>query len=147
MNHKLIRIARVTTFIGLLALVPLLAACAKTSGAASSAAPGKAGAPVSSDATIKLVEPAAGGEVPAGTLTVKVETTGITFTMPSNTNVAGEGHVHFTLDDRPFVMSTEAQAEIEDVTAGVHTLKAELVQNDTQSFDPPIEVEIEFTAK
>jgi hypothetical protein len=80
-------------------------------------------------------------------MTVAVETTGLEFVMPSNTNVAGEGHVHFTLDDRPFVMSIEPEAVIDDVEAGPHTLVAELVQNDTSSFDPPVKQTIEFIAE
>ncbi len=142
MNTKTNRFIRFATALGLLALVPLLAACAANTSTPSGATTAPTG-----DVTVKLLEPAAGTEVPAGTVTVRVETTGLTFTMPSNTNVVGEGHVHFTLDELPFVMSTEPQTEIDDVEPGLHTLKAELVQNDTESFDPPIEEVIEFTAK
>jgi hypothetical protein len=142
------KILRTVAVLGLLALVPLLAACTKS-------APSNSGAtqqaPTSSDAvaapTVKLLTPTASSEVAAGDLTVKVETSGLKFTMPSNTNVPGEGHVHFTLDDRPFQMSVEPQAEIKDVAPGVHTLKAELVQNNTKSLDPPVVEVIEFTAK
>lgn len=97
--------------------------------------------------TLSLTAPQAGAEVPAGTVPVSVQTTGLKYAMPSNTNVPGEGHVHFTLDDRPFIMSTEPDAEINDVTPGEHKLVAELVQNNTQSFDPPIKQEITFSAK
>jgi hypothetical protein len=96
--------------------------------------------------TVKLIAPTAGEAVSAGSVKVAVETTGLQFTMASNTNIAGEGHVHFTLDDRPFVMSIEPQSTLEDVEPGTHRLVAELVQNNTESFDPPVKQEIEFTA-
>ncbi len=139
----LVRIAMVAS---MLALIPLLAACAQTTPPTTTDAATPAGS-AASDATVRLVEPTAGATVAAGTVTVRVETTGLKFSMPSNTNVSGEGHVHFTLDDRPFIMSVEPQAELEDVSPGQHTLKAELVQNDTQSFDPPIVETIEFVAE
>lgn len=141
------KILLTVTVMGLLAFVPLLAACAKSvPSRVDSAKP----TPSSSGAaapTVKVLQPASGSQVAAGTVTVKVEVTGLKFTMPSNTNVAGEGHVHFTLDDRPFQMSVEPQAEIKDVGAGPHTLKAELVQNNTNPLDPPVLEVVEFTAK
>lgn len=149
MNDRLARVARITTVIGMLAIIPLLAACAKSPAPASGGAekPASASTEAKTPATIKVLEPAEGAEVPAGELAVKVETTGLKFTMPSNTNVAGEGHVHFTLDDRPFVMSVEPEVKIKDVTPGAHTLRAEIVQNDTKPLSPPVEQVIEFTAK
>lgn len=142
------RIVRVATALGLMLTLVLLVACAGPSGSAN-APDGEqpaSGAPATPP-TLKLTTPASGATVPAGTVQVAVETTGLTFTMPSNTNVPGEGHVHFTLDDRPFIMSTDPDAEIKDVGPGTHTLKAELVQNDTKSFDPPITQTIEFVAE
>lgn len=145
MTARTNRLLKLAVALALVALVPLLAACTQAAEAPSgaSAPDGEQAAP----ATIELVEPTAGAEVPAGTITVRVETTGLKFTMPSNTNVPGEGHVHFTLDDRPFVMSTEPAAQLEDVEPGPHTLKAELVENNTQPLDPPVEAIVEFTAK
>lgn len=141
---KIGQLARVLTALGLLAALGGLAACAKTgTSPVRGAAPPVGGG----TATLKLVEPGAGSQVAAGSVTVRVETTGLKYVMPSNTNVAGEGHVHFTLDDLPFVMSVKPEAQIKDVAAGPHTLKAELVQNNTQSFDPPIKQVIEFTAQ
>lgn len=144
MTARLTRIVRVVSLLGVIIALGLLAGCAGTTPAPAktSSAGGEIG-----PMTVEILEPTDGAEVAAGTVTVGVETTGITFAMPSNTLVAGEGHVHFTLDDRPFVMSVEKQATLEDVEPGSHTLKAELVQNDTQSFSPPVEQTIEFTAK
>lgn len=119
-------------------------------GEAPSATP-KTPAPAASEPveapTMQLIEPLDGATVPAGDLKVNVETTGHKFTMASNNNVDGEGHVHYTLDGRPFQMSITPDAVIEDVEPGVHTLEAELVQNNTQPFDPPVREEITFTAE
>lgn len=146
MSHKTTRVLRIAAIVGMLALIPLLGACTTTqSDATSSSASGSE--PVTADMTVRLLTPTQGAEVPAGAVAVEVEATGIEFTMPGNKNVPGEGHVHFTLDDRPFEMSIEPTYEFKDVSPGPHTLEAELVQNDTQSFDPPIKEEIEFTAK
>jgi len=97
--------------------------------------------------TLQLVAPAEGATIDADTVNVSVTTTGHKIVMPSNTLVPGEGHVHFTLDDRPFEMSTTPDFAFEDVAAGQHTLVAELVQNDTKPFSPPVKQQVTFTAK
>lgn len=142
MNRRIRMLLKLVTVLGLIVLVPLLAACSQ---GASESKPQASSS--GSSATVKIVEPTDGAEIAAGTLAVRVEVSDLKLSMPSNTNVAGEGHVHFTLDDRPFEMSVEPKIEFKDVTAGEHTLKAELVQNNTDSFDPPIYEEITFTAK
>lgn len=129
--------------VSLIAIAGLLSACAAPS---SETSPAAVSQPVAAP-TIKVVTPADGSKVPAGSVSVAVETTGLKFAMPSNTVVSGEGHVHFTLDDKPFVMSTDPEYVLKDVAAGAHTLKAELVQNDTSSFDPPVEQIVTFTAE
>ena len=125
----------------------ILAACSARTGApgASSAPAAEANPAVAP--TVKIVEPASGSTVPAGSLTVSVGTTGLEYVMPSNTNVPGEGHVHFTLDGRPFEMSTEPGFTFKDVEPGPHKLVAELVQNNTQPFDPPVKQEVLFTVE
>jgi len=142
------RIVRLATAFGLLLAAIGLAACAK-SPAPAATAEGEPAATTqpATPPTLKLVAPAAGAEVPAGAVKVAVETTGLKFTMPGNTNVAGEGHVHFTLDGGSEQMSTEPEYEFKDVSAGPHKLVAELVQNNTEKFDPPIRQELEFVAK
>lgn len=129
-------------FAALLAALFLVSGCAGAENDAASVAPPSVEPP-----TMELVQPLQGESVPAGELPVNVETTGLKFTMASNTNVPGEGHVHYTLNDRPFIMSTTPDAILEDVEPGEHTLIAELVQNDTQPFDPPVRLEIVFTAE
>lgn len=144
--NRLSKTIRIASAVGLALALGLLAACAPAPESSSSAGTASPEVPAETP-TIKLVLPAAGATVPAGTVQVAVETTGLEFVMPSGTNVAGQGHVHFTLDDRPFLMSIEKQAEFENVEPGPHTLEAELVQNDTDSFNPPIKQEIEFVVE
>ncbi len=123
----------------------LLGGCAKAAApAARPIAPAVAPAAVP---TLQLVAPAEGATVDAGTVNISVTTTGLKFVMPSNTIAPGEGHVHFTLDDRPFEMSTTPDFAFDDVVAGPHTLTAELVQNDTTPFSPPVKQQVTFTVK
>jgi len=144
--NKTSKVLRIATAVGMLLTLILLAACSGTA-KPPAASGGEADAAPGTPPTLQLTAPVAGAVVPAGTVSVAVETTGLKYVMPSNTNVSGEGHVHFTLDDRPEVMSTTPEAEITDVEPGTHTLTAELVQNNTQPFDPPITETIEFVAE
>ena len=142
MSRGLLRAAAVASLVAVSALALALTGCGSAT-SSSAVQPAQA----TSRPTIKLVAPAAGSAVPAGDVTVTVTTTGLKFVMPSNTKVPGEGHLHVTLDDQTFKMSTKPEYTLEGVTAGPHKLKAELVQNDTKSFDPPVEEEIEFTVQ
>lgn len=139
----------VATVVGLIVLASfgaLLSGCAAGPGVGET--PGKTtGSNAVAAPTIEVVEPTADTAVPAGDVRMSVKTTGLTFVMPGNTNVAGEGHVHFTLDGEPFKMSVTPEYMYEDVAPGEHTLEAELVQNDTEPFSPPVKQEITFTAK
>jgi len=134
--NKTSKILHIATAVGSLLTLLLLAACSgavqppAATGGETEAAPG-------TPPTLRLTVPAADAIVPAGTVSVAVETTGLKYVMPSNTNVAGEGHVHFTLDDRPFIMSTTPNAELTDVEPGTHTLVAELVQTTRNHSIPP----------
>lgn len=102
---------------------------------------------VATTATLEIAQPLEGATVPAGDLKVDSTVTNLKWTMPSNKNVAGEGHIHYTLDDLPFVMSITSDTVIKDVKPGEHTLEAELVQNNTQPFNPPVRKEITFIAE
>ncbi len=144
---RTVRIIRIVSAIGMALALGLLAACAQTAPSDGSGAQTADPAPSVAAPTLRLIVPENGATVPTGTVKVAVETTGLEFVMPSNTNVAGQGHVHFTLDDRPFIMSVEKEAEFEDVEPGTHRLVAELVQNNTDSFDPPITQEVEFVVE
>lgn len=147
MKKSLIRISVAVGIIAFVGGASLLGGCsaprnvpAKSTSAAPDSAP-------ATPPAIELVAPAVDGEVPAGDVKMSVKTTGLKFVMASNTNIAGEGHVHFTLDDRPFKMSIAPDYVYEGVTPGEHRLVAELVQNDTKSFTPPVRQEIVFTTK
>ena len=141
--HRSIRVPLVVLSLALVAgALMALGGCAK----GGSTGPDQSAAPATPP-TIELVTPANGATVPAGDVSVSVKTTDLKFVMPSNTLVAGEGHLHVTLDDEPFKMSTTPDYVYEGVTPGEHKLEVELVQNDTKSFSPPVKQEITFVAK
>jgi hypothetical protein len=129
--------------LGLVLGSALLSGCSQKSAAPSTAAPASAVAPP----TIKVVAPTEGATLPAGDIKVSVQTTGLKFVMPGGADVAGEGHVHFTLDSLPLKMSDKPDYTFTGVAAGAHTLHAELVQNDAKSFTPPVEQVVKFTIK
>ena len=141
-----IRLALVVlSLAALVGTAAVLGGCAKsTADGTSGTAPGAATAPAP---TLEVTTPTSGGTVAAGDVTMSVKTTGLKFTMPSNTVVPGEGHVHFILDGEPLEMSTSPDFVYEGVAAGEHTLTAELVQNDTKPFSPPVKQEITFIAE
>lgn len=122
-----------------------LAGCSAGSGAQDSPAATSGGSATTAAApTIKVTSPKNGDSLAPGDVLVAVETTDLKFVMPGNKNVAGEGHVHFSLDGKPEQMSTTPSYTFKDVAAGSHTLRAQLVQNNTEPFDPPIFEEITF---
>jgi len=137
------------------ALIALLALTSALLLAGCSAAPaGKATAPAEPSTsaaavapTLKVLAPVDAATVKGADVSVKVETTGLKFVMPSNTLVPGEGHVHFILDDQPLEMSTSPEYVFKGVAAGEHTLEAQLVQNDTTPFDPPVVQTVTFTVE
>ena len=129
---------------GLVAVALVAGGCSKTT---SSTGTGTAPAATAAAPTVELLAPVEGGTLTTGDVTISVKTTGLKFTMPSNTNTPGEGHVHFTLDGQPFKMSVKPDYVYAGVAPGQHKLKAELVQNDTKSFDPPVKQEISFTVQ
>jgi len=141
--HRSIRLSLVVLSLALAAgALVALGGCAKggSTGADQSAAP-------VTPPTIEIVTPAAGATVPAGDVSMSVKTTDLKFVMPSNTPVAGEGHVHFSLDGGPEQMSAAPDYVYKDVAPGEHRLVAQLVQNDTKPFSPPVKQEITFVAK
>ena len=144
--HRSIRLVLIMLSFALaVGATTVLSGCAKSdakesSGSSQNVAPATA-------PTLELVAPAAGTTIAAGDVTMSVKTTGLKFVMPSNTLVPGEGHVHFTLDDGSEMMSTSPEYVYEGVSAGEHTLTAELVQNDTKPFSPPVKQEITFVAE
>jgi hypothetical protein len=125
----------------------VLGGCSSKTTSAPASAPAESSTAAVAAPTLELVSPSADSAVPSGDVNVSVKTTGLNFVMPGNTNVAGEGHVHFSLDGQPIEMSVKPDYVYVGVAPGAHTLKAELVQNDTKSFNPPVEQEITFKAE
>jgi hypothetical protein len=149
MTHRSLHVP-IIALVALLALGVVLTGCqaapAGTNPGGVASQPGPT-APAVAPPTIKVLAPIDGEAAKGTDLTVKVETTGLKFVMPSNTVVPGEGHVHFILDDQPLKMSTTPDYVFKDVASGRHTLKAELVQNDTKPFDPPVAQTVTFTVE
>jgi hypothetical protein len=130
-------------------LVLVLAGCSTTPTASKGTPATKPASPGVTTAvpTIKVVSPVDGTVVEGSDLSVRVETTGLEFVDPSNTTVPGQGHVHFTLDDQPVQMSVTPDYTLKNITPGKHTLRSELVQNDTTPFAPAVFQTVTFTVK
>jgi hypothetical protein len=56
-----------------------------------------------------------------------------------------EGHVHLTLDGKPYVMSYDATRAFQDVAPGVHALQAEFVAKDHEPFTNRPRAFVRFT--
>ena len=131
-----------------IALVSILAGC--SSAPAASSRPTSPASAVSAAAvlpTIKVLAPLAGSTVTGSDLSVRIETTGLKFVDPSTTRVPGEGHVHFVLDGQPVKMSITPEYVFKGLAPGPHTLRSELVQNDTAPFSPAVLETVQFTVK
>ncbi len=76
-------------------------------------------------------------------LDVLLQTSDVTLTVPSSTNVEGEGHFVLTLDGDS-VVSAENSYVFKNVGVGEHTLKVELVNNDGSSHYPQLQETISF---
>lgn len=106
-----------------------------------------AGAPVSSPATISIVSPADGGEVPAGEMVaVEVAVDGGEVTMDATTEDPTKGHLHVFLDGQLVSMPMGDDVQIEFPEPGTYELTVEFTRTDHASFDPPVDDTIEITA-
>jgi hypothetical protein len=135
------------------ALVALIAGCSASptaSASASAPAPASASAPASAPVTaptLNVLAPTANAVIKGADVEVRIETTGLKFVDPSTTRVAGQGHVHFTLDRQPVTMSITPDYTFKGLAPGPHTLRIELVQNDTTPFTPATVETVTFTVK
>jgi hypothetical protein len=103
----------------------------------------------------RVVSPSGGSTVRGPSVTVQVDVSGISLvrsTVPveltgnqPSANRPDEGHLHYMLDLRPMVMTTQRSHTFEDVTPGEHVLRVELTQNDHSPLSPPVVHEIRFT--
>jgi len=129
--------------------VLVLAGCSTTPSASTGTpAPKAASSGVTGAApTIKVVSPVDGTVVEGSDVSVRIETTGLALVDPSTTTVPGQGHIHFTLDAQPVQMSVAPDYTFKNITPGKHTLRSELVQNDTTPFAPAVFQTVTFTVK
>lgn len=89
------------------------------------AAPAPSGAP-----KISVVSPAGGSTVAGDTVTLKLATESFRLTdQGTDPKARNEGHVHVTLDSRPFVAWTTDTLVFKNVPAGSHNLRVEPVNS------------------
>ena len=111
--------------------------------------------------TLDIIAPAAGSIVPAGIVTVSVAVTNLILVPPALANVPGQGHLHYYLDVAipttpgvPAVTGVGTYQATPGTTAtwtgvlpGLHTLGAQLVNNDHTPLIPPVTTTITVTVQ
>lgn len=96
--------------------------------------------------TMRIVAPRPGSGVKAGSVTAEIEVANHKLVPGGGPRVAGEGHVHWTLDGAT-AMKPSTSYTFEDVAKGEHTLVVELVHNDHTPLDPPVRQRVRFVAE
>ena len=87
--------------------------------------------------TAKLVDPekkAAGRAA-----TVEVTTSGVQLIDPAMANekpAAGQGHLHYQVDDGPIVATPSAKLSFHELSPGTHTIRVVLASNDHKPLGP-----------
>ena len=98
------------------------------------------------DASIRILSPQGGEEVPAGEpFPVRVEISGGTLTSQVETDDATAGHLHLYVDDELVSMPSNDAPEVE-LPPGEHTIAVEFTAADHHSYEPRIIDEVEVTA-
>lgn len=98
----------------------------------------------STSATIRIVSPTSGSELPANDpFTVEVDLKGGDLATSATDTTAG--HIHIYVDDFVVSMPTTTTAEIE-LDPGSHEIKAEYVDGNHAAFDPPVTDTVKVTA-
>ncbi len=64
----------------------------------------------------------------------------------AGTNVAGQGHIHYTVDGALAAATTATAVDIGVLAAGPHVIRAELRNNDHSALSPPVFQEVTVTA-
>ncbi len=101
---------------------------------------------------VQIVSPAGGAAVAAGDLAVQAEVLNFQLTDQIGAAAAtGVGHIVFTLDGQAAaagssIVSTDGRAAFSNVASGIHTLRAELVNNDGTPLAPDVVAQVVFTA-
>lgn len=87
--------------------------------------------------TARLVDPEKKAQQKAATVDVKV--TGIKIVDPAEANekpVAGQGHLHYQVDDGPVIATTTMKLSFHGLTPGAHKIVVTLAGNDHNPLGP-----------
>ncbi|MBI4188692.1 MAG: DUF4399 domain-containing protein [Chloroflexi bacterium] len=109
--------------------------------------------------SVKIIQPAVGATVPAGSVQISVEVTNFELVAPGGANAPGKGHLHYYMDvDIPtaagqptftaagtYKASPNTTVTWDNVTPGTHTFGVQLVNSNHTPLDPPVIVQIIVT--
>ena len=87
--------------------------------------------------TAKLIDPEKKAQQKAATVDVKV--TGIKIIDPATVNekpIAGQGHLHYQVDDGPIIATTTMKLSFHGLTPGAHKIVVTLAGNDHNPLGP-----------
>jgi hypothetical protein len=90
-----------------------------------------------------LVEPEKKAQGKAATIKVTVE--GVKIVDPAVAGekpIAGQGHLHYTVDDNPTVATTTTKLSFHGLSSGKHTIKVVLAGNDHSPLGPEETLEV-----
>jgi hypothetical protein len=99
------------------------------------------------NATLKaeLVDPAK--KAKGKEATVKVDVSGAEIVDPATVNEkakAGQGHLHYTVDDGPTIATTAKKLSFHGLKSGKHTIKVALAGNDHSPLGPEQTLDVEI---
>ena len=117
-------------------------------------------APAAAAPGLKIIQPASGLTLAAGSITVSVEVTNLSLMAPGGANAPGQGHLHYYLDVSP-IPTAPGQPAVsaagtykavsiatviwDNVPAGTHTFSVQLVNNDHTPLSPPVTAQVTVT--
>lgn len=96
--------------------------------------------------SLRMTAPADGETIVGYEITVMADVENIQLVPPQDERVAGQGHIHYFLDDQ-YTPSSDTTIVFENVSAGSHTLRAELHHNDHSLLEPPVTDTITITVQ
>ncbi len=109
---------------------------------------------------IIITQPQGGQSLPAGNITISVDVSNFNLVNKlGQTNVAGEGHLHYFLDVEPpttpgqpaitapgtYAPTTNTSFVWKNITVGQHLFSVELVNNDHTPLEPPVTAIVNIT--
>lgn len=121
----------------LVAAVVLVAGCAQK--------PAPTPTPVAASPEIAFTSPSAGGTVLGPDVTLTFSVSNFQIVAPSDKNEAGKGHLHGYLDNGQYIPIADTSYTAKGLSAGKHTFRLELQNNDHTLLSPKVMKEIEFT--